>query len=124
MLFRSVIQPGLRDPFDYGKPVYGEPRPISEDMSYTVDDTFSFIRHGIAQRQRVDSEVSTFSFHAPPSAFGNPQQRRNRRQVDSMISVTSGPPVSLYNRQRIWASQSQVEHREIDGLQCERCSEW
>ncbi|KAI5117598.1 hypothetical protein M0805_006712 [Coniferiporia weirii] len=93
--YGRVLRPGSNDPFDYGVPVCA--RPISEDISFTVDDTFAFMRHGLG-RQRVDSDASNYSFHGQAQNASNVHQRRNRRQIDSMISVTSGPPVSLYNR--------------------------
>ncbi|EJD08498.1 uncharacterized protein FOMMEDRAFT_151360 [Fomitiporia mediterranea MF3/22] len=92
--YGRVTRAGAKDPFGYSVPA----RPISDDMSYTVDDTFSFLRHD-PMRQRVDSGASNFSFDSNYSHLRpDVHQRRSRRQVESIISVTSGPPVSLYNR--------------------------
>lgn len=98
--YGHVTRDGAKNPFDYAVPS----KRISEDMSYTVEDTFSFLKRD-PMRQRVDSGESKYSVdsqhsHMRPESHVRPDvhQRRSRRQVESIISVTSGPPVSLYNR--------------------------
>ena len=96
--YGRVINPGVKDPFDYGH----QSRPASCDMSAfvtmstSVDDTFSFIRRG-RRRKRVDSDASSFYFRAPgTSRIPRPLKSQFR---DSIISTTSiAPPVSIYNR--------------------------
>lgn len=96
--YGRVINPGVKDPFDYGY----QSRPVSCDMSAfvtmstSVDDTFSFIRRG-PRRKRVDSDASSFYFRAPgTSRIPRPLKSQFR---DSIISTTSmAPPVSIYNR--------------------------
>jgi serine/arginine repetitive matrix protein 2 len=96
--YGKVINPGVKDPFDYGY----QSRPASCDMSAfmtmstSVDDTFSFIRRG-PRRNRVDSDASSFYFRAPgTSRIPRPLKSQFR---DSIISTTSiAPPVSIYNR--------------------------
>lgn len=103
-----VINPGVKDPFDYGY----QSRPASADMSAfvtmstSVDDTFSFIRRG-RRRKRVDSDSSSFYFGVSgASRISRPLRDQFRR--DSVISTTSiAPPVSIYNR-------SFGVHRRID----------
>ncbi|KAI9454192.1 hypothetical protein F5148DRAFT_1288750 [Russula earlei] len=105
-----VINPGVKDPFDYGY----QSRPASCDvsafmtMSTSMDDTFSFIRRG-PRRNRVDSDSSSFYFRAPgTSRIPRPLKSQLRR--DSVISSTSlAPPVSIYNR-------SFGVHRRIDSI--------
>ncbi|KAL5532249.1 hypothetical protein ACEPAF_5818 [Sanghuangporus sanghuang] len=92
--YGRVTRDGAKDPFDYPVPS----KRISEDMSCTVEDTFSFLKQD-PMRQRVDSGASKYSVDSQYSHIRpDVHQRRNRRQVESIISVTSGPPVSLYNR--------------------------
>lgn len=106
--YGMVINPGVKDPFDYGY----QSRPASADMSAfvtmstSVDDTFSFIRRG-PRRKRVDSDSSSFYFRAPRvSRILRPLKSQFRR--DSVISTASiAPPVSIYNR-------SFGVHRRID----------
>jgi serine/arginine repetitive matrix protein 2 len=96
--YGRVINPGVKDPFDYGC----QSRPASCDMSAfmtmstSVDDTFSFIRRG-PRRKRVDSDASSFYFRAPgTSRVPRPLKSQFR---DSIISTASvAPPVSIYNR--------------------------
>lgn len=96
--YGRVINPGVKDPFDYGY----QSRPASCDMSAfvtmstSIDDTFSFIRRG-RRRKRVDSDASSFYFRAPgTSRIPRPLKSQFR---DSIISTTSiAPPVSIYNR--------------------------
>ena len=96
--YGRVINPGVKDPFDYGH----QSRPASCDMSAfvtmstSVDDTFSFIRRG-RRRKRVDSDASSFYFQAPgTSRIPRPLKSQFR---DSIISTASmAPPVSIYNR--------------------------
>jgi hypothetical protein len=92
--YGMVINPGSKDPFDFGMPQLAD-RPSSEamsgSMSLTVDDTFSFLNRE-PRRQQVDSDASSFYFRAPA-----PIQRGHRRG-ESTMSVASGPPISLYNR--------------------------
>jgi serine/arginine repetitive matrix protein 2 len=96
--YGNVINPGVKDPFDYGY----QSRPASCDMSAfmtmstSVDDTFSFIRRG-PRRKRVDSDASSFYFRAPgTSRIPRPLKSQFR---DSIISTASiAPPVSIYNR--------------------------
>jgi hypothetical protein len=106
--YGMVINPGVKDPFDYGY----QSRPASADMSAfvtmstSVDDTFSFIRRG-PRRKRVDSDSSSFYFRAPGvSRILRPLKNQFRR--DSVISTASiAPPVSIYHR-------SFGVHRRID----------
>jgi serine/arginine repetitive matrix protein 2 len=95
--YGRVINPGVKDPFDYGH----QSRPASCDMSAfmtmstSVDDTFSFIRRG-PRRKRVDSDASSFYYRAPGASRPRPLKSQFR---DSIISTTSiAPPVSIYNR--------------------------
>ena len=103
-----VINPGLKDPFDYGY----ESRPASGDMSTvmtmstSVDDTFSFIRRG-PHRKRVDSDSSSLYFRASGMPH-IPRPPKGHTRQDSVMSTTSiAPPVSIYNR-------SFGAHRRID----------
>ena len=100
--YGAVVRNGSNDPFGYGLPV----RPISEDMSISIDDTFSFLRYDPV-RKRVDSDASSFYFNS--SSQNMQSKRRHRRQNDSLASVASGPPISLYNR-----SYSYAGHRRND----------
>ncbi len=90
--YGRVLNNGVSDPFDYGLPRLRE-RPSSGDfssisMSLTVDDTFAFIRG--QPRTRVDSDASSFYFHAPARGHG---RRESNMSVSSQV-----PPISLYNR--------------------------
>ena len=90
--YGRVLNNGVSDPFDYGLPSLRE-RPSSLDlssisMSLTVDDTFAFIRG--QPRTRVDSDASSFYFHAPACGHG---RRESNTSVSSQV-----PPISLYNR--------------------------
>lgn len=92
--YGHVINPGIPDPFDFGLPSLQE-RPLSENlstMSFTVDDTFSFLNHASRRRRRVDSDASSFYFHAPAS------RPRDRRRESALSVASQAPPVSLYNR--------------------------
>lgn len=99
--YGRVINPGVKDPFDYGY----QSRPVSCDMSAfvtmstSVDDTFSFIRRG-PRRKRVDSDASSFYFRAPgTSRIPRPPKSQKSQFRDSIISTASiAPPVSIYNR--------------------------
>lgn len=107
---------GSSDPFDYGVPAMPSlsERPSSENMSAMFsgsefEGTFAF-RHGVdyareapgslryvggRPRQRVESDASTFSFHAPLL----PTTRSHHRRRESNMSVASlAPPISMYNR--------------------------
>ncbi|KAH9003289.1 hypothetical protein EDB86DRAFT_2846246 [Lactarius hatsudake] len=103
-----VINPGLKDPFDYGY----ESRPVSGDMSTvmtmstSVDDTFSFIRRG-PHRKRVDSDSSSFYFRAPGMSHISRPHKGHVRQDSAMSAASVAPPVSIYNR-------SFGAHRRID----------
>ena len=93
-----VIDPGLKDPFDYGY----ESRPASGDMSTvmtmsSVDDTFSFIRRG-PHRKRVDSDSSSFYFRAPGMSHIPRPLKGHVRQDSAMSTASIAPPVSIYNR--------------------------
>lgn len=95
----KAINPGVKDPFDYGY----QSRPASCDMSAfvtmstSVDDTFSFMRRG-PHRTRVDSDASSFYFRAPGTSR-IPRPPKSQFPRDSIISTTSlAPPVSIYNR--------------------------
>ncbi len=97
--YGKVINPGVKDPFDYGY----QSRPASCDMSAfvtmstSVDDTFSFMRRG-PRRTRVDSDASSFYFRAPGTSR-IPRPPKSQFPRDSIISTTSlAPPVSIYNR--------------------------
>lgn len=100
--YGHVLRSGAKDPFGYANPTSSSaqpsgPRPLSGDFSITVDDTFSFLRKG--GRPRIDSDASSLRVSLPIQHRPNVQSRRNRRQgIDSMVSLASGPPVSLYNR--------------------------
>ncbi|KAI6028122.1 hypothetical protein EDC04DRAFT_164044 [Pisolithus marmoratus] len=102
--YGRVLHAGSADPFDYGllAPIANpDKRRYSDEFSFsmstTVDDTFSFI-HKEPQRRRVDSDASSFYFHAPAHSQLHPYNRSHRRH-ESSASVTSlGPPISLYNR--------------------------
>ena len=105
-----VINPGVKDPFDYGY----QSRPASCDMSAfvtmstSVDDTFSFIRRA-PRRKRVDSDSSSFYFRAPGTSR-IPRPFKSQLCRDSVISTASlAPPVSIYNR-------SFGVHRRIDSV--------
>ncbi|KAH9061200.1 hypothetical protein EDB87DRAFT_1682964 [Lactarius vividus] len=103
-----VINPGLKDPFDYGY----ESRPVSGDMSTvmtmstSVDDTFSFLRRG-PHRKRVDSDSSSFYFQAPGMSHISRPHKGHVRQDSAMSATSVAPPVSIYNR-------SFGVHRRID----------
>jgi serine/arginine repetitive matrix protein 2 len=101
-----VINPGVKDPFDYGY----ESRPASADMSMTmstsVDDTFSFIRRG-PHRKRVDSDSSSFYFRAPGMTHIPRPPKGHTRQDSTMSSASIAPPVSIYHH-------SFGAHRRID----------
>ena len=94
-----VIDPGLKDPFDYGY----ESRPASGDMSTvmtmstSVDDTFSFIRRG-PHRKRVDSDSSSFYFRAPSMSHISRPLKGHTRQDSALSTASIAPPVSIYNR--------------------------
>lgn len=98
--YGRVINPGIPDPFDFGLPSLQE-CPSSEDLStsFSIDDTFSFLRHPSRTRKRVDSDASGFYFHVPTS---RPRDRRR----ESTFPVA--PPVSLLKR-------SFAVHRDSDG---------
>lgn len=105
-----VINPGLRDPFEYGY----QSRPASGDMSAfmtmstSIDDTFSFIRRH-PRRKRVDSDSSSFYFRSPGTSLV-PRSLKNNFRRDSVMSIASmAPPVSIYNR-------SFGAHRRIDSF--------
>ncbi|KAI0247397.1 hypothetical protein BJV78DRAFT_1339302 [Lactifluus subvellereus] len=105
-----VINPGLKDPFDYGY----QSRPASGDMSAfmtmstSVDDTFSFIRRH-PRRKRVDSDSSSFYFRSPGTSLV-PRSLKNHFRRDSVMSTASmAPPVSIYNR-------SFGAHRRVDSV--------
>ncbi|KAJ3573255.1 hypothetical protein NP233_g2552 [Leucocoprinus birnbaumii] len=92
--YGRVINPGVADPFDFGLSGLRE-RPISENletMSFTLDDTFSFLKHPSRRRRRVDSDASSFYFHAPAS------RPRDRRRESAIFVTSQAPPVSLFNR--------------------------
>jgi serine/arginine repetitive matrix protein 2 len=103
-----VINPGLKDPFDYSY----ESRPASGDMSTvmtmstSVDDTFSFIRRG-PHRKRVDSDSSSFYFRAPGMSHISRPLKGHTRQDSALSTASIAPPVSIYNR-------SFGAHRRID----------
>ncbi|CAA7271232.1 unnamed protein product [Cyclocybe aegerita] len=64
-------------------------------MSMTVEDTFEFM-HNRPTRRRVESDASSFYFHAPAS-----QQNGgcgHRRQQSNMSVSSLAPPIGLYNR--------------------------
>ena len=96
--YGMIINPGVKDPFDFGY----QSRPASGDMSAfmtmstSVDDTFSFMRR-CPRRKRVDSDSSSFYFRAPgTSRISRPLKSQFHR--DSIISTALAPPVSIYNR--------------------------
>ncbi|KXN81385.1 hypothetical protein AN958_04774 [Leucoagaricus sp. SymC.cos] len=90
--YGRVINPGVPDPFDFGLPRLRE-RPTSEAMStFSIDDTFSFLKYPSRIRRRVDSDASSFYLNAPAS-------RPSDHRYSSNFSVPAqAPPVSLYNR--------------------------
>jgi serine/arginine repetitive matrix protein 2 len=94
--YGNVVHGGSADPFDYGStaplPSLRE-RPSSDDFSFTmssVDDTFSFMRRQ-PPRRRIDSDASSFYFRASL----HPYNRSQRRPESGM---STGPPISLFNR--------------------------
>jgi serine/arginine repetitive matrix protein 2 len=108
--YGNVINPGLKDPFNYGY----RSRPTSSDasafmtMSASVDDTFSFIRRH-PRRKRVDSDASSFYFRSPGTSLVS-RPFKNHFRPDSVMSIASlAPPVSIYNR-------SFGAHRRIDSF--------
>jgi serine/arginine repetitive matrix protein 2 len=102
-----VINPGVKDPFDYGRPTSGDASGFMT-MSTSIDDTFSFIRHR-PRRKRVDSDSSSFYFR-PPGVSLVPRPLKNHFRPDSLMSIASlAPPVSIYNR-------SFGMHRRIDSV--------
>jgi serine/arginine repetitive matrix protein 2 len=96
--YGMIINPGVKDPFDYGY----QSRPASSDMSAfmtmstSVDDTFSFMRR-CPRRKRVDSDSSSFYFRAPGTSR-IPRPLKGQFHRDSIISTALAPPVSIYNR--------------------------
>jgi len=100
--YGRLVHAGSCDPFDYASlALQLKQRPLSDDFSFStstsVDNTFSFI-HKQPCRKRVDSDASSFYFHAPAHSQIHPYNRSHRRH-GSTASITSlGPPVSLYNR--------------------------
>jgi serine/arginine repetitive matrix protein 2 len=92
--YGMVINPGVKDPFDYGY----QSRPASGDMSgfvtmsSSVDDTFSFMRR-CPRRKRVDSDSSSFYFRAPGTSR-IPRPLKSQFHRDSIMA----PPVSIYSR--------------------------
>jgi serine/arginine repetitive matrix protein 2 len=102
-----VINPGVKDPFDYGRPTSGDASGFMT-MSTSIDDTFSFIRHQ-PRRKRVDSDSSSFYFR-PPGVSLVPRPLKTHFRPDSLMSIASlAPPVSIYNR-------SFGVHRRIDSV--------
>lgn len=114
--YGRVIHAGSSDPFQYATdmPRLSE-RPSAENLSAIMsdlEDTFAFRRPGGEgavmpaslryfgaaagrRRERVESDASTFSFHAPLPSLARGQHRRR----ESNMSVSSvAPPISLYTR--------------------------
>lgn len=103
--YGHVINAGSTDPFDFGEsrlPDIQSEDDMSVSMSMSVDDTFSFIHHRNPKgfsRNRVDSDASSFYFHAPAQSHMIQPYNRAHRRHDSAFSVASiAPPVSLHNR--------------------------
>ncbi len=121
--FGSVKVHGVSDPFEYGVPVMPRlsERPSDENMSAAFfsgsecDDTFAFRRAAAHppqppgslryfgapyERRRVESDASTFSFHAPvlPTAAAAAVRGHHRRRESNMSVASLAPPISLYNR--------------------------
>ncbi|KAH9173849.1 hypothetical protein EDB89DRAFT_1905013 [Lactarius sanguifluus] len=102
-----VINPGLKDPFDYGY----ESRPVSGDMSTvmtmstSVDDTFSFIRRG-PHRKRVDSDSSSFYFRAPGMSHISRPHKGHVRQDSAMPTLRTD---SLAETAQSWAPSHKRE---------------
>ncbi|PPQ74616.1 hypothetical protein CVT24_004162 [Panaeolus cyanescens] len=100
--YGHCINSGSADPFEYGIPMPSlRERPSSEDMSsismsITVDDTFAFLAG--RPRRRVESDASTFSFHAPAAPVSSSFTRGHRRRESNMSVSSQAPPISLYNR--------------------------
>jgi serine/arginine repetitive matrix protein 2 len=102
--YGSAWDAGSRDPFGYTAP--SRPQSTSDmsfsfSMSGTVDDTFRFLKHDpMPTRNRVDSDASTFSFHAPAQDAPMPiYTRPTHRRDQSTASISSmAPPVSMHNR--------------------------
>lgn len=101
--YGRVINPGIPDPFDFGLPSLQE-CPSSEDLStsFSIDDTFSFLKHPSRTRKRVDSDASSFYFHVPNS------RPRDRRRESTFSVASQAPPVSLLKR-------NFAVHRDSDG---------
>ena len=91
--YGRVINPGIPDPFDFGLPSLQE-CPSSEDLStsFSIDDTFSFLKHPSRTRKRADSDASSFYFHVPTS------RPRDRRRESTLSVASQAPPVSLLKR--------------------------
>ncbi|KZP22138.1 hypothetical protein FIBSPDRAFT_953223 [Athelia psychrophila] len=105
--YGHVIDAGSTDPFNFLDGRLAD-IPQSEDevssfsMSMSVDDTFEFMhlrdRQGPA-RGRIDSDASSFYFHAPAQSHQIQPYNRAHRRHGSNFSVSSvAPPVSMYNR--------------------------
>lgn len=88
----DVVHPGVADPFGFNASRRDSTH-SDLTMSTTVDDTFAFIKRN-QSRQRVDSDASSFYFHAPgPNARMSQIYTRPQRPT-SIIS----PPISRFNR--------------------------
>jgi serine/arginine repetitive matrix protein 2 len=112
--YGQVVSGGLRDPFGYGY----HSRPPSEDLTGSVNDTFSFLKQDPHRKRfSADSEMSGFYFRP-----GQGQRRGHNKLNDSVASIYSinGRPVSMYNhsngqsfghsRTNSWASGSALAH--------------
>jgi serine/arginine repetitive matrix protein 2 len=112
--YGQVLSGGARDPFNYGY----HSRPGSEDLTGSVNDTFSFLKQDPHnKRLSTDSDISGFYFRP-----GVGQRRGHNRANESVASIysISGPPVSIYNRSHgqsfghsrtdSWASGSSLAH--------------
>ncbi|KAK2467490.1 hypothetical protein APHAL10511_000345 [Amanita phalloides] len=99
--YGRVIDAGAADPFGFSLPSLRE-RPSSEDISsvtfsFSVDDTFSFMRRQ-SRRIRVDSDTSSFYFR-PPLPNRSDDSRRES-------GISTSRPVSLCNKSSVNHSRS------------------
>ncbi|KAF7982388.1 hypothetical protein HWV62_28475 [Athelia sp. TMB] len=120
--YGHVINGGSTDPFDFGDearlPDIQSEDDMSISMSMSVDDTFAFIHERDAagrNRQRVESDASSFYFHAPAqSHMIQPYNRAHRRHSSAFSGASVAPPVSMHNRNFGVHRNSFGAHRRID----------
>jgi len=91
--YNRVVNPGISDPSDFGFPSL-QKCPSSDNLStsFSIDNTFTFLKHPSRTQRGADSNASSFYFHVPTSHLHD--QHR-----ESTLSVASqAPPVSLLKR--------------------------